>query len=261
MGHDPPLISFIVPALNEQLNLPPLFERLLALEARLGQAAEIIVIDDSSDDATFRVAKEAALAHPQIRAFSKLLPRGIGRGLRFALERAQGRVGIVVMADGVDPLEAAVPEFCNKILQEGCHLVLLSRYTDARDADTIPFSYKFHHMLFRFFTFYLVGIPYRDTTYAFRAFDLEFVRRLGLRSNEFEISPEITFKTFFSGGKIGEVSGRQTRRVRGKSKFVFSKAARGYIRVLAQGLMMRLSRTRLAILFGEASLKRHGPEI
>jgi len=240
MSHNQPILSFIVPALNEELNLPPLFERLLALEETLGLASEILVIDDSSTDGTLRVAQEAAALHPQIRPFRKPLPRGIGRGIRAALEMAEGRMGVVVMADGVDPLEKSVPEFCIKIFEEGCHLVLLSRYTHSHDSKTIPVSYKFSHALFRFFTSRVMGMPYPDTTYAFRAFDIEFVKKLNLCSDGFEISPEVTFKTFFSGGKIGEIPGKQTTRVRGKSKFIFSKAVFGYGRVLAEGLGMRL---------------------
>jgi len=237
-----PLVSFIIPALNEELNLPPLFERLLDVEERIGLPIEILVIDDFSDDGTLRVAQEAGRLRPQIRSFRKAPPRGIGRAIRAGLELAKGSMGVVVMADGVDPLEKAVPEFCKKILEEGCHLVLLSRYTDRNDSKTIPLSYKLYHVLFRFLTSNCLGIPYRDTTYAFRAFDIEFVRSLNLRSDGFEISPELTIKTFFSGGRIGEVTGYQTRRTQGKSKFLFSKVMRGYARVLVEGLNMRLSR-------------------
>ena len=144
------------------------------------------------------------------------------------------------MADGVDPLEIAVPQFCDRILVEGCHLVLLTRYTTPSDSKTIPFSYKFFQSGFRLFTKYAVGVPFRDTTYAFRAFDTDFVRKLHLTSGGFEISPEITFKVIFAGGRVCEVSGRQTRRLRGKSKFRFLKAFPGYSRVLLQSFYLRL---------------------
>ncbi len=235
-----PLVSFIVPALNEELNLPQLFERLLSLEDGIGLPIEILVIDDFSDDGTLGVAQEAGRSHPQIRSLRKPLPHGIGRAIRAGLEIARGKVGVVVMADGVDPLEKAVPDFCRMILEDGCHLVLLSRYIDRGDSRTIPLSYKLYHLLFRLLTSRCLGIPYRDTTYAFRAFDLDFVRNLGLRSDGFEISPELTIKTFFSGGRIGEVPGYQTRRVRGKSKFLFSKVMRGYAMALIEGMKLRL---------------------
>ena len=235
-----PIVTFLVPALNEESNLPPLFERLLGVQEAIGLPCEILVVDDASEDATRRVGEAASEIHPQIRVLSKPLPRGVGRAVRFGLLHARGKVVVVVMADGVDPLESAVPEFCRLVLHDGCRLVLLSRYSDAGDAASIPASYRMFHALFRLATVRLIGLPYRDTTYAFRAFDVEFVRGIGLRSDGFEISPEITFRTFFAGGKIGEVAGRQTRRVRGASNFRFAGVARGYARVLLQGIGMRL---------------------
>ena len=235
-------VSFIVSALNEEQNLPPLFERLLAVEEKLGRPCEILVVDDSSTDRTFQVAEAAARVHPQIRTYRKPLPRGLGRGIRTGIERARGEMGVIVMADGVDPLEEALPEFCKKTLEDGCHLVLLSRYIKRYDSRTIPVSYKIYHSMFRFLTLAVLGLPYPDTTYAFRGFNLKFIRGLNLRSDGFEISPEITFKTYFSGGRIGQVSGRQTSRVHGKSKFRFLKVAPGYARVFAEGLGMRWNR-------------------
>jgi dolichol-phosphate mannosyltransferase len=237
-------VSFIVPALNEEPNLPFLFERLLAIEATLGLPTEILVVDDASEDRTLAIAREAADAHPQIRPIHKPLPHGLGLGVRTGLAAARGKVGIVVMADGVDPLEEAVPRFCGRVLDEDCQLVLLSRYTAEGDAQTIPFSYKIFHKLFRFATSTLLGIPHADTTYAFRAFDVDWVRALPLRSTGFEISPEITFRTHFGGGRIGAVPGRQTRRLRGKSNFRFGRVAPGYSRVLLLGLSMRLGLVR-----------------
>jgi glycosyltransferase involved in cell wall biosynthesis len=239
-------VSFIVPALNEELNLPFLFERLLSIQAKLGLPSEILVVDDASVDRTFEVARAAAETHPEIRPIRKPLPHGLGSGVRVGLEHARGRVGIIVMADGVDPLEDAVPRFCEKVLREDCQLVLLSRYVDPGDADSIPASYKVFHRIFRFLTEHVLGIPHPDTTYAFRAFDVAFVRALSLRSSGFEISPEMTFRTFFAGAKIGEVPGRQTRRVRGKSNFRFTRVALPYARVAALGLLLRVGLLRIA---------------
>jgi hypothetical protein len=93
-------------------------------------------------------------------------------------------------------------------------------------------------------TRYGLGIPFPDTTYAFRAFDVRFVRKLGLKSGGFEISPEITFKVVLAGGRVGEVSGRQTRRMRGKSRFRFFRAFSGYSRVVREAFYLRLRGTR-----------------
>lgn len=239
-----PELSFIVPALNEHDNLPPLVERLLAL-GPTSLAREILIIDDASGDDTYEVGSRLAEQDARVRIFRKDLPHGIGRAIRYGLPHVRGKVAVVVMADGVDPLEEAVPQFCDKILTEGCHLVLLSRYTIRADSASIPFSYKFFQAGFRFLTRYALGIKHSDTTYAFRAFDPAFVRGLGLKSSGFEISPEITFKVILARGKVGEVAGSQTRRLRGKSKFRFGRAFRGYSRVFIEAFYLRLLNTRV----------------
>src|SRR2546428_4292627 len=236
-----PTVSFIVPALNEQDNLGPLVERLLAIERTQACPCEILIVDDASSDATYDVGARLAGLHPQVKVLRKELPRGIGRAVRHALARLRGRVAVVVMADGVDPLEEAVPQFAAKILAEGCHLALLSRYTTAADSASIPFSYKFFQAGFRFLTRYALGIKFRDTTYAFRAFDADFVRRLGLKSGGFEISPEITFTVIFAGGQAGEGPSRPTRPARRPSKLPLAKAFRGYSPAVPAAVYPRLT--------------------
>ena len=237
-GRSSPVVTFIVPALNEEDNLAPLIERLTALE-RESRPCEIVIVDDASTDATYQRGSELAERDSRIRILHKDEPRGLGRAIRHALPHVRGKLAVVVMADGVDPLETAVPQFCDKILVEGCHLVLLCRYTTPSDSNSIPFSYRFFQSGFRLVTKYGLGVQFRDTTYAFRAFDVDFVRKLALKSEGFEISPETTFKVILAGGKVGEVPGRQTRRLRGKSKFRFLKAFRGYSRVVLEGLYLR----------------------
>ncbi len=233
-----PVVSFIIPALNEQDNLAPLVERLTALDSS-ARPCEILILDDASSDATYERGLQLAEQNPRVRILRKDEPRGLGRAIRHALPHVRGKLAVVVMADGVDPLETAVPQFCDKILLEGCQLVLLSRYTTPSDSDSIPFTYKFFQSGFRLVTRYGLGIRFPDTTYAFRAFDADFVRKLGLKSEGFEISPEVTFKVILAGGKVGEVGGRQTRRLHGKSKFRFLKAFRGYGRVVVECLYLR----------------------
>jgi hypothetical protein len=166
-----------------------------------------------------------------VRALHKGMPRGIGHAIRFGIAEARGQVGVVVMGDGVDPI-AAIPDFRARVVDEGNDLVLMSRYVEPGDSATIPTLYKAYQLMYRWLCRLAVDLPYRDPTYAYRAFDIDFVRSLGLRSGGFEISPEITLKAWLRGGRIGELTGQQGRRVAGESKFLFSRQAYGYARVL-----------------------------
>lgn len=237
---DKPDISIIIPCLNEEQNIPGLVNKLDALIRHHNLKAEVLVIDDCSDDYTFRESFILQKDFPFLKTFHKGLPRGIGHAIRYGIKEAQGKIGIVVMGDLVDPLEAIV-DFRERIINEGFKLALLSRYLDRQDHKNIPMSYKFYQWWYRFLCRLLVGIQIKDITYAFRAFDLDWVRGLNLESGGFEISPEITLKTYIRNGKIVEIKGRQGRRLVGESKFLFSKEGLGYARVLIQSTFMRWS--------------------
>lgn len=234
-----PDISIIIPCLNEEQNIPQLVNKLDTLIRHHNLKAEVLVIDDCSDDYTFRESFILQKDFPFLRTFHKGLPRGIGHAIRYGIKHAQGKMGVVVMGDLVDPLEAIV-DFSEKILKGGYKLALLSRYLAVEDHKNIPLSYKLYQWWYRFLCHLLVGIKVKDITYAFRAFDLDWAVSLNLESGGFEISPEITLKTFIRGGKIVEIKGRQGRRLVGESKFLFSKEGFGYCAVLIQAAFMRL---------------------
>lgn len=238
-----PDISLIIPALNEEGNLSSLVERIREILERNDLDAEILIVDDCSSDGTLQEAMALQERYPEVRAFHKDLPHGLGLGVRFGIAHARGRMGVVIMADGVDPLSTLV-DFKKAVLDRGAHLALLSRYLAPGDADTIPFTYKSFQYLFRWVSYLLVGIRLKDTTYAYRAFNVDYVRSLNLTGSGFEISPEMTFAVFLSGGKIEEIRGHQTRRVTGMSKFLFRRAAGGYSQALLTAFFRRLFRRR-----------------
>lgn len=237
---DSPDISIIVPCLNEEQNIPILIEKLEAVLNHNNLSAEILVVDDCSDDYTFREAFILQNNNPRVKALHKGLPRGIGNAIRFGIKHAKGRMGVVVMGDCVDPLMAIV-DFRQKIVEDGYQLVLLSRYLTPEDSSNIPFLYKFYQWWYRFLCRTLLGVKIKDITYAFRAFDIEYIKSLNLESGGFEISPEITLKTWLDGGRICEIKGRQGRRIVGESKFLFSKEGIGYANVLLKAFFMRIS--------------------
>lgn len=233
-------ISFIVPALNEEDNLEELVERLEDVIKRNGLSAEILIVDDASTDNTFARAKRLAEKYPVVKPLHKGPPRGMGLSIWYGMQHAQGRVGVTVMADHVDPIDT-IPLFRDKVIKEGYHLVLLSRWTNPGDTENIPPIYKFYQRGFRFLSRLLLGIKILDITYGYRGFDMDFMRSIGLMSHGFNISPEITFRTYCAGGKICEIPGRQGRRYRGVSKFLFSKAYLEYGGVLLRAFICRVT--------------------
>lgn len=235
-----PDLSIIVPCLNEEQNISGLVHKLKNMLARHEILGEIIIVDDSSDDYTFREALAFSSENSSVRALHKDLPHGYGDAVRFGIEHARGKVGVIFAADQVDPL-TVIPQFREHVLKDGYDLVFLSRYDNPADYANIPLIYRFYHFWYCLLCRMLLGIRFRDVTYAFRGFNLEWIRTLNLRSRGFELSPEIMLKAWLSGASIYELKGRQGQRLWGKSKFFFSRVAWGYLTVLACGVVCRLT--------------------
>jgi glycosyltransferase involved in cell wall biosynthesis len=233
-------ISIVVPSLNEESSLPSLVENVRRVLLPSPFSFEILLVDDCSDDRTLEVAQELSRSYLEVQAVTKFPPRGMGHTIRHGVAKARGKMSVVVMADGVDPLETILL-FAKEVLLGRAQLGLLCRYQNPQDHAYIPLSYRISHLLFRGVTRGLLGIPFRDTTYAFRAFDTQYFRELEIVSGGFEISPEVTFKCWFNGARICEVPGRQTARTTGQSKFVFSRAGWGYARIFWRALQCRLT--------------------
>jgi nucleoside-diphosphate-sugar epimerase/glycosyltransferase involved in cell wall biosynthesis len=238
-GGPQPDVSVIIPCLNEDQNVGALIDKLVRLTDEAALRAEILIVDDCSDDYTFREALMLSMRHDEVLALHKGLPRGIGNAIRFGLAHATGRSGVIVMGDNVDPL-AAIPDFHRLIAQEEFDLVLLNRHASPEHRKSIPiWPYRVYQAIYRTCCRVGTGLPYRDPTYAYRGFSLEFLRSLELESGGFEISPEITLKAWLRGARIGELSGAQGRRASGASNFVFSQQALGFLRVLVKATLAR----------------------
>jgi glycosyltransferase involved in cell wall biosynthesis len=100
----PPTLSCVVPAFNEAANLPHLLEALLPALQALTPQWEVIVVDDGSRDATAAVMRPW-LQTPGVRYLA--LSRNFGKeaALTAGLDHAQGRVVVMIDADGQHPLE------------------------------------------------------------------------------------------------------------------------------------------------------------
>ena len=98
-----PSISCIVPAYNEAANLPVLLQALLPALQALTPRWEVLVVDDGSRDDTAS-ALQPWLQTPGVRYLA--LSRNFGKeaALSAGLDHAQGRVVVMLDADGQHPL-------------------------------------------------------------------------------------------------------------------------------------------------------------
>lgn len=107
-----PLISLVVPVLNEEDNLGPLVERVAAVMAPLADRYdyELVFTDNHSDDTTWQKLTALAAARPDVRAYRFSRNFGYQKSIRTGYLKARGAAAIQLDADLQDPPEL-IPEF------------------------------------------------------------------------------------------------------------------------------------------------------
>jgi glycosyltransferase involved in cell wall biosynthesis len=224
--------SILVPTLDDAQTLGETIERLNRVVAASGAAAEVIVVDAGSRDATLTLAARLADRFPLLHIRILVQDRahaGFGSVVRLGIAYAEGRFCAIVMPDARDPLEV-LPTML-KELRGGAHLALCSRYEehDARTEVNVPMRFRAYQAIYRRAIRIMLGYDIPDSTYGFRAFHRTFVTALGLTAHRMAVCPEITFKVMLAGGKVVRVPGAQAGpMVRAQSKFSLPNELFGY---------------------------------
>ncbi len=133
-----------MPAFNEARNLGVVVPQTLAALHRLSPLAELIVVDDGSNDDTASVMQGLCAAHAQVVYFR--LSRNFGKesALTAGLDMARGDVVVLMDADGQHPT-SLLPEMLSK-WKQGADVVYAVRRTrddqSALHAGLIGLFYK-----------------------------------------------------------------------------------------------------------------------
>lgn len=118
---DGPVLSVVIPLLNEELVLDEAYQRVKEVLENEGITYEIVFVDDGSTDQSRALLAALALKDPAVRLIC--LSRNFGHELATTagLQYARGQAAVVMDADLQDPPET-IPEFLQK-WREGYQVV------------------------------------------------------------------------------------------------------------------------------------------
>lgn len=119
-------LAVIIPTYNESENLKPLLEKLTA--ALDGIDWEAMFVDDNSPDRTYARAAEIAAVNPRVRVLRRVGRRGLSSACIEGMLAVSAPVLAVMDAD-LQHDETILPAMFRKIKDEGCEIVVGSRYT------------------------------------------------------------------------------------------------------------------------------------
>ncbi len=107
-------VSIIVPAYNEEKNIPPLVEKFSRMFSQSKIKGEVILVDDGSTDGTLQEAKECEERYDFFRVTSHRRNQGLTAALSTGFSQARGSIFVFYPADlQYDP--ADIPRMVDKI--------------------------------------------------------------------------------------------------------------------------------------------------
>ena len=113
---EPPEISVFLPVYNEEPNLRPLHAKLDAALKSLGRSAEIVYVDDGSNDGSLKILREIAALDSRVTG--TILPQLVA-----ALTNSSGvRTGDLVMMNYYDPYQNSCPNSLAYVQELNSHL-------------------------------------------------------------------------------------------------------------------------------------------
>ena len=223
--------SVVIPARNEADGLAKL---LPALAAHVPQGAEIIVVNDGSEDAT-----AAVCASHGVRVVTHPYPKGNGAAIKTGARAATGDVLIFMDADGQHK-----PEDIPRLLEqfnEGYDMVVGARQSGSQAG----FHRAAANDVFSRFASWMVMQPIADLTSGFRVVRASRFRQfLYLLPNGFSYPTTITMSFFRAGYSVAYVPIHSPRRSTGAS----------HIHPLRDGLRFLLIIIRIGTLFSPQRL-------
>lgn len=205
-----PELTVILPAYNEEENLPPTIGVLEETLGAYGIDHEIIVVDDGSTDRTGEVTRGLARRWPDIRLVEHGTNRGPGSGIPTGLAHARGEFVIFVPADlAIDPED--LPRFV--AAGRGGADVVVGLRSDRRDYS--PFRKIVSHVNI-FLIQVLFNLRIRQFNYI-HLYRRRIFERITIESRGVFLTAEVVIKARDLGYRLTEVPARYVPRTLGQA--------------------------------------------
>ena len=203
-----PTLSIVIPAYNEETRLPVTLARVLDYVHRSPWTpAEVLVVDDGSEDATAAVAEQFARENPMVRLLKNPGNRGKGYSVRHGMLKAKGDWVLFTDADLSAPIEE-LDKLMAAALDRGAGVVIGSRALDRSLIQVRQSAVReTAGRIFNLFMRALTGLPFWDTQCGFKLFEGRAAREVfsRVRLERFGFDVEALFIARLLGCRTVEI--------------------------------------------------------
>ncbi|RMD62576.1 MAG: glycosyltransferase, partial [Alphaproteobacteria bacterium] len=207
-------LSIVVPVYNEEANIEPLYDAVLAAVEPLGISFEILFVDDGSRDATFERAVALAARDSRVRVIKFRRNFGQTPAMVAGIDHARGRI-IVTMDGDMQNDPADIPTFLEKI-DEGYDIVAGWRRRRQDKFLTRVLPSKVANWLIARVT----GVPIRDNGCSLKAYRAALIKNIPLYSEMHRFIPAMAS---LAGARIAQIPVHHHPRRFGESKYGLSR--------------------------------------
>ena len=229
-------VSVLVPAKNEEGNLPLFMELMAEVVANAPFATEVIVVDDGSDDTTWSVLERLRREYPFLKAVRHRTQRGIAEALRSGYLHSRGRVLVFYPAD-LQFRPEDIPRLVAPVLAGEADIV--TGYKQGR------YSKAFVSGVYNWLSRVLFRVPVHDLN-SVKAYRREVMESVPMRPDWHRYMVVMAYAQGFS---VSEVPVPLYPRHSGRSKFGIGRIPVGVLDLLSVWFELRFAQKPL-LLFG-----------
>lgn len=219
-------LSIVISLYNEEESLLELVRWIEQVMEREGHTYEVIMVDDGSTDASWKIIKDLSAKNSNIRGISFRRNYGKSAALFHGFKAAEGRVVITMDADLQDSPEE-IPEMYRMVTEDGYDIVSGWKKQRFDNKLTKNLPSKLYNWTARKIT----GIKLHDMNCGLKAYRNEVVKNIEVYGEMHRYIPYLAKNAGFS--RITEKPVQHQKRKYGVSKFGLERFVNGFLDLIS----------------------------
>ena len=201
-----PLVTVILPCYNEEAILPGNLNTIIGYleHTRDKYNWEILIINDGSKDKTGEIADQFTEENEQIRVIHHPVNLNLGNALQTGFRHAKGAILVVLDID-LSYSPEYIEIMVDKLVEKSADIVVASPYMKGGKVTGVPFLRRIMSKTVNSFMSMASQDSYFTFTGMVRAYRKDFILTVNLKTKDYEVNPEIIYKSMILRARIIEI--------------------------------------------------------